>query len=428
MPTGSGDYQTGGWKAHWILIVCLLLYTLSYMDRVVLAVVLQPMKLELGLSDTQLGSIQTFNMLSYGAFAIPTAYLVDRWSRKNSIGVMGLILNAFSALTGLAWNFVSVVVPRVFCGAGSSGVVTGSIAMITGAYPKARHGRAMGIFNAGIPLGIALGAIVGGVMAAAFGWRSPFLLLGSIGLVLSLAAFFLKDYRTVKEGVTVSLGGLWQSILTLLKIPTLRWYYIGYAMMLVTSLAQINWMPTYLIRQFDIGTDTAGYLTCGISLVAVIGAPLGGLLSDKWYKNNRKGRLWLPAVSSAISSLLLAASFLAFSRSFALGLALIFIFGIVNMVAIPALSVISQDVVPVAYKGLSHGVAALCMYALGGAWAPVLVGGISDSLGGGAAGLMWAVVIACSGGLLAGICFTVGARHYVADEDRVKGSVLRTDG
>ena len=424
----GGDYQTGGWKAHWILMVCLLLYTLSYMDRIVLAVVLQPMKLELGLSDTQLGAIQTIYMLSYGALAIPTAYLVDRWSRKKSIGVLAIILNAFSALTGLAWNFVSVVIPRIFCGAGATGMVTGSIAMITAAYPKARLGRAMGIFNSGIPLGIALGAITGGVMAARFGWRSPFILLGGIGLALSMAAFFLKDYRTVKEGVTVSLVGLWQSIVKLLKIPTLRWYYLGYAMMLVTSLAQINWMPAYLIRQFDIGTDTAGYLTCGISLVAIIGAPLGGVLSDSWYRKNRRGRLWLPAVSSALSSLLLAASFLAFSRSFALGLALIIIFGIVNMVAIPALSVISQDVVPVAYKGLSYGVASLCMYALGGAWAPVLVGGISDSLGGGAAGLMWAVVIACSGGLLACVCFIRGAKHYVADEDRVKGAVLKAEG
>ena len=428
MLSGGGDYQTWGWKAHWILIVCLLLYTLSYMDRVVLAVVLQPMKLELGLSDTQLGAIQTVHMLSYGVFAIPVAYLVDRWSRKKSIGFMALMLNIFSALTGLARNFISVVIPRIFCGAGAAGMVTGSIAMITAAYPRARHGRAMGIFNSGIPLGIALGAIAGGMMADRFGWRSPFLLLGGIGLVLSLAAFFLKDYRTVKEGVTVSLGGLWQSILRLLKIRTLRWYYLGYAMMLVTSLAQINWMPTFLIRQFDIGTDTAGYLTCGISLVAVIGAPLGGLLSDYWYKRNRKGRLWLPAVSSAISSLLLAASFLAFSRSFALGLALIFIFGIVNMVAIPALSVISQDVVPVAYKGLSYGVASLCMYALGGAWAPVLVGGISDSLGGGAAGLMWAVVIACSGGMLACACFIMGARYYIADEDSVRGAVLKAEG
>jgi MFS family permease len=426
MLSQGGDYQTGGWKAHWILIVCLVLYTLSYMDRVVLTVVLQPMKLEMGWSDAQLGAIQTVYMLSYGLLAIPTAYLIDRWSRTKSIGVLALMLNAFSALTGLAWNFVSVIIPRVFCGAGASGVVTGSIAMITAAYPKIRHGRAMGIFNAGIPLGIALGAIVGGVMAARFGWRSPFLLLGCIGLLLSLAAFFLKDYRTVKEGVTVSVRGLWQSIVALLRIPTLRWYYLGYAMMLVTSLAQINWMPTYLIRRFNMGTDTAGYLTCAISLVAIIGAPLGGVLSDFWYKRNRKGRLWLPAVSSSISSLILAASFLAFSRSFALGLALMFIFGIASMVAIPALSVISQDVVPVAYKGLSHGVAALCMYALGGAWAPVLVGGISDGLGGGANGLMWAVVIACAGGLLACVCFIMGARHYIADEDRVRGSVLKS--
>ena len=427
MLSGGGHYQTGGWKAHWILIVCLLLYTLSYMDRVVLTVVLQPMKLEMGWSDTQLGAIQTVYMLSYGALAIPTAYLVDRWSRKKSIGVLALMLNAFSGLTGLAWNFLSVIIPRIFCGAGASGVVTGSIAMITAAYPKIRHGRAMGIFNMGIPLGIALGAIVGGVMAHHFGWRSPFLLLGGIGLLLSLAAFFLRDYKTVKEGVTVSLGGLWQSIVALLKIPTLRWYYLGYAMMLVTSLAQINWMPTYLIRQFNMGTDTAGYLTCIISLVAIIGAPLGGVLSDFWYKRNRKGRLWLPALSSAVSALIMAASFLAFSINFTLGLALIFVFGIINMTAIPALSVISQDVVPVEYKGLSYGVASLFMYALGGAWAPVLVGSISDALGGGAAGLMWAVVIACSGGLLAAICFVTGARHYIADEDRVRGSLLRSD-
>ena len=84
--------------------------------------------------------------------------------------------------------------------------------------------------------------------------------------------------------------------------------------------------------------------------------------------------------------------------------------------------------VPVAYKGLSHGVAALCMYLLGGAWAPVLVGGISDGLGGGAAGLMWAVVIASAGGLLACVCFIMGAKHYIADEDSVKGSVLKADG
>jgi len=427
MLSAGGHYQTGGWKAHWILIVCLLLYTLSYMDRVVLTVVLQPMKLELGWSDTQLGALQTAYMLSYGALAIPTAYLVDRWSRKKSIGLLGLTFNLFSGLTGLAWNFLSMIFARIFCGAGATGVVTGSIAMITAAYPKIKHGRAMGIFNIGIPLGIALGAIVGGVMAHHFGWRSPFLLLGGTGLLLSLAAFFLKDYQTVNEGVTVSLGGLWRSIVVLLKIPTLRWYYLGYAMMLVTSLAQINWMPTYLIRQFDMGTDTAGYLTCIISLVAIIGAPLGGVLSDFWYKRNRKGRLWLPALSSAVSALIMAASFLAFSINFTLGLALIFVFGIINMTAIPALSVISQDVVPVEYKGLSYGVASLFMYALGGAWAPVLVGSISDALGGGAAGLMWAVVIACSGGLLAAICFVTGARHYIADEDRVRGSLLRSD-
>jgi MFS family permease len=165
-----------------------------------------------------------------------------------------------------------------------------------------------------------------------------------------------------------------------------------------------------------------------VSLVAVIGAPLGGVLSDIWYKRNRKSRLWLPAVASLVSSIFLAASFLAFSCNFAAGLILSFIFGMVNMVAIPALSLISQDVVPAEHKALAYGLASLFMYVFGGAWSPLLVGAISDSIGGGAPGLMWAMVVASLGGVLACFCFFMGARHYEADEDRVRGSVLQSEG
>jgi MFS family permease len=422
------SYQSGGWKAHRILIVCSVLYTLTYMERVAVTVVLQPMKLEMGLSDTQLGAIQTVYMLCYGIFAIPAAYLIDRWSRKKSIGVMGLIWNAATALFGVARNFATSLISRAVAGPGVTAIVTGSISMITAAYNREKHGWAMGIFNIGIPLGIALGAAIAGLMAASFGWRSPFFLLAGTGVLLAVATFFLEDYKTVDQTITSGFTHLGQSVSMLMKTPTLRWFFPGYGLMLITGLAQINWLPTFLMRQYQWRTDTAGYVTCVVSLVAVIGAPLGGVLSDIWYKRNRKSRLWLPAVASLVSSIFLAASFLAFSCNFAAGLILSFIFGMVNMVAIPALSLISQDVVPAEHKALAYGLASLFMYVFGGAWSPLLVGAISDSIGGGAPGLMWAMVVASLGGVLACFCFFMGARHYEADEDRVRGSVLQSEG
>ncbi len=421
------NYQSGGWKAHRILIVCSLLYTLTYMERVAVTVVLQPMKLEMGLSDTQLGALQMVYMLCYGVFAIPAAYLIDRWSRKKSIGLMGLIWNVSTTVFGIARNFASALISRAIAGPGVTAIVTGSISMITAAYNKEKHGWAMGIFNIGIPLGIALGAAVAGWMAAAYGWRSPFFVLAGIGALLAVAVFFLEDYKTVDQTITSGFKHLGQSISMLLKTPTLRWFFPGYGLMLITGLAQINWLPTFLMRQYDWGTDRAGYITCAVSLVAVIGAPLGGVLSDVWYKKNRKSRLWLPAITSLISSVLLAASFLAFRYDFALGLFLSFIFGMVNMIAIPALSLISQDVVPAAHKSLAYGLASLFMYVFGGAWSPLIVGAISDSIGGGAPGLMWAMVVASIGGVLACFCFFMGARYYSSDEDRVKGVLLQSE-
>ncbi len=179
------------------------------------------------------------------------------------------------------------------------------------------------------------------------------------------------------------------------------------------------------MRQFSWGTDQAGYIMCLISLTAIIGAVIGGVLADRWYRKNHRSRLWLPAIASILTSVCLAASFLAFSYSFALGLSMSLLFGIVNMIAIPALSVISQDVVPPAHKGLAYGLTVFCMYLFGGAWSPMVVGAISDKIGGGAQGLMWAVVTASAGGLLACICFIMGARHYVADEDRVKEELIK---
>ena len=115
-PGKTSEYKTGGWRAHYVLIVCTLLYVVNYMDRQVFAVILQPMKLDLGLTDAQCGLASTVLIFGMAFFSFPISYLIDRWSRRKAIGVMAILWSAFTFATGLARSFTGVIIPRAFVG------------------------------------------------------------------------------------------------------------------------------------------------------------------------------------------------------------------------------------------------------------------------------------------------------------------------
>ena len=426
---GAGDqnFQTGGWRAHWILIVCSLLYMVNYMDRYVLSVVMEPMKLEMGLSDAQLGVLQTVFMLGIAFFSFPIAFMIDRWSRRKAIGLMAIAWSLFTAITGLARNFVGVLIPRILVGVGEAGFSSGGTAMITGAYPREKQGFALGFFNMSMAVGAAIGLIVGGALATSMGWRAPFFVFAAVGALIGIAAFFMKDYKTVSTDIGVGLKGFGKAIIEIVKIPTMKWYYIGYGVQVFTATAVLAWTPAFLMRLYSWSSAQAGMAVGIIGLCAIIGAPLGGWLVDYWYKKNRRAHFYVPAISYILSVVTLVAAILTYQVSFAIGLTFGILYGIVNSTSVPALGIISQNVIPPAYKGLSWGMAVFAMYVLGGAWSPWLVGVMSDGLGGGANGLKWAMLIACTGCLLSVFCFLIGSRSYPSDLDRVKGTILECE-
>jgi len=419
------EYQTGGWKAHWILIICTLLYAINYMDRTVLTIVMQPMKQELGLSDSDVGLAVTVFTLSIALFSMPILYLVDRWSRKKMLFLMAVAWSIFTYLTGMARNFIGVLLPRMLVGVGEAGFSGGGTAMITAAYPKKKHGMMLGIFNIGITIGSALGMIIGGIISVKFGWRYAFFVFAVPGIILGLCALFLKDYKTINDtGVGSGLASFFHSIASLLKIPTLRWYFLGWGLLLLMSQAQMYWTVPLVMREFGIKEDAAGLiLSIGIPL-AVIGALLGGWFSDFWHKKNRKGRMLLPGWTALLSAVFLAVAILVLNLNWQVAAVLATAYGFIYYVGMPALGAVSQEVIPPAHKGLSWGMTIFSMYMFGGAWSPWAVGGISDALGGGAGGLTWALFVSCVGGIAAAFCFFMGSRTYVADADRVKDTTL----
>jgi len=419
--TGSPkEYKAGAGGKLYILITCTLLLMVNFMDRQVVAAVVEPMKAALGLNDGEMGVLGTVFLLSIAVFSFPISHLIDRWSRRKAIGIMALLWSMFTAANGFAWNFWSFLVPRSLVGVGEAGFVPGGSAMIGAAYSKKARGIAMGVFNAAVPLGIALGSLAGGIIAKQYGWQAPFLIFAIPGIALAVMAFFMKDYKTVEAnqtpGVKVTFG---HSIVSLFKIPTLVWTFIGYGLANIMSMSFLFWSPAFIGRAWGVDVQAANGILVPIVLAAIIGSPAGGILADMWFRKNPRGRLYIPAITIILSAFFLAAA-LYLQLKGPLGIVLIIIYGILNVMAIPCIMAMAQDVAPVAQKGLVWGAMIFFMYVFGGGWSPYLVGAISNALGQDAQALGTALIIASLGGVLGGLCYFMASRPYIADMDKVK--------
>jgi len=422
----SKQYKAGKGASLYILIICTLLYMVNYMDRQVVAAVVEPMKAALSLNDSDVGILGSVFLLSIALFSFPVAYLVDRWSRRKAIAIMAILWSGFTFLTGKAWNFASLFVPRSLVGVGEAGFSAGGTAMVGAAYSSKARGAAMGVFNMSIPLGIALGSVLAGAIAKTQGWQAPFLYFAIPGVILGILALFMKDYKTVASadttGAKVNFG---QSIKTLFKIPSLVWVLVGYGLANIMSMSFLFWTPAYVGRAWGVDVVAANAVMVPIVLAAIVGSPLGGILADVWFKKNPRGRLYIPAITIFLSAICLAGALYFQFRG--IGMALVIAYGVLNVMALPCLSAISQDVAPAAQKGLVWGLMVFCMYVFGGGWSPYLVGAISDALGQGAQALGTALTIACIGGILGGICYLMAAKPYPADMEKVKHEQLMAE-
>jgi MFS family permease len=424
---GIKQFQVGGTSARRILIVCSLLYMMNYMDRAVLSAVLEPLRLDLGLNDTRAGVLGTIFMICIALFSFPVAFLVDRWSRRKAVGIMAITWSVFTYITGLGRSFIGVIIPRALVAVGESGFSSGGTAMIAVAYPVESRSRVMSIFNLSIPLGGALGVILAGYLSAQFGgWRTPFFVFAIPGIILGIAAFFLKDYKTADElDNSGKRRGFISSAVALFRIPTLKWFYIGFGMRNLMAFSVMGWTVAYVMRSRGIAEDRAGLILGIVSLMAIVGAPLGGFLADLWQKRNSRGRMYVPAIADLLGAAVAIGAFALDLK--AIGFVLFIIWGMLATAGLPSLSSVSQDVVTPGLKGMAWGMAVLCMYLLGGAWGPLLVGKISDALGGGAEGLRIALMIASTGGFIGGFLFLMGARFYPKDMEMVRDITLEAE-
>ena len=423
----SNQFKVGGPRATFVLIICSLLYAIAYADWQVMAVVLQPMKIALGLTDAQVGLLNTAYFLGIILCTLPIAHLIDVWSRKKMIGLMAFIFSIFTVATAFVGGLASLLLVRFGVGVGEAGLPPGGTALISASYPPEKRGAKLGIFNAFITVGIIVGVILGGFLSANYGgWQMPFYCFGVPGVILGILAFFMQDYKLQKaDGSAVVHESFLTNMKQLLKIPTLRWLYLAVGMYCALQISVGTWFPALLMRTYNVKEDVAGLVMGLVTIIGLLGPIGGGILADKWQKKRGGGRMQLAALSIAMAVvflfLVLLAVFDITNKNLMIFCAIMMpLHSICSGMAFPAAAATSQDVVPARLKGLAWGVGILACFILGGAWGPLVVGGISDAYGGGYKGLALGFAVAGLFGLLASFLFFKTSRHVASDMKKVK--------
>src|ERR1700742_1006152 len=184
--SASGDAVGNGRYRYVVAISLCAVYTFNFLDRQFLAILAEPVKHTLLLSDTQLGMLTGLMFaLFYTVFGIPVAALADRYNRVRIVAIACGLWSAFTGACGFATGFASLAIARMGVGVGEAGGAAPSYSIISDYFPPQERGVGLAIFSLGVPFGTMLGAASGGWIAAHYGWRTAFFVLGGAGVVLA---------------------------------------------------------------------------------------------------------------------------------------------------------------------------------------------------------------------------------------------------
>ena len=418
------------WTVFWLLF---LLYMFDYMDRMIIVSLFPFLKQDMGMTDAQCGLLVSTVYWSILIFSFPASILVDRWSRTKSISIMAVFWSMATIACAFTKNFPQLFIARTAIGIGEAGYAPGGTAMLSASFPKEKRARILGLWNASIPLGSALGIGIGGFVAHHFGWRHAFGLVAFPGLIIAIIFYFVKDYKTIKltkkregdqqensQGETnpdkTNQGKISQeskmSFIDMAKQfthnKTLLFNNFAFALNVFITTSLLTWLPTYFHRFDNLAMDKASMKASSIMVLAIIGAPLGGYLTDLWMKKQKKARLLFPAISSILTAVLLFVAF-AFFQGKAQYIVML-LMGISAVAFVPAGVAVTQDVVHPGLCAVSLSLNIIIQHLLGSSLAPIIIGKLSDIYG-----LDKALTILPVFGLLAGILFFIGSFYYTKD-------------
>jgi len=435
-PESTPQDLSRAWYAVFVLMVC---YTLSFIDRQILSLLVGPIKNDLHVSDSKIGLLQGLAFAAFYTFlGLPMGRIADRRSRRNLIAVGVFLWSLLTGLCSLAGSFWSLFATRLGVGVGEATLGPAASSIIADSFPRERLGKALSIYSAGIFIGSGLALIVGGTVAGAVmnrpavtlpllgtigSWRLTFLTLGIPGILVGLLVYTLKEpeRRNLLRRTDGQVYHL--SVAEVFKEVTSRWQSFaglaaGISMQAVANYAMQAWTPTFFIRVFGWSPARTG-MVLGVLLLTAgcLGMYAGGTLCDRWQMRGiREAPLRVGAISTALAGMI-----------FAIAMTYQHVGWIVVWLA-PALFFLSMPVgssfaaLQLIFPNQLRGqVSALLLFTInicGLVLGPWSVGFLNDHIGEKMVGYSLAITVGASG-LISGLFYRLAYRPYRIDYSRM---------
>lgn len=294
------------WRTHYALFVLASIYVFNYIDRQLMAILIEPVKHEFGISDTGIGLLSgvTFAVF-YTVFGFPLGRLSDRIGRKPVIALSCIAWSLMTMLCGLAGSFLILVLARIGVAVGEAGGTAPSVAMVSDLYPAHRRSTALAVLMLGSSLGAIVGLGLGGWIAQHHGWRYAFLLIGAPGILLGLllALTVRAPRRVIALGnVAVQQDGWLTTLVELFRTPSFLWLVLTGGAAAIAGYAIGTWSPSFLIRSHGLNMQEAGFL---VGVVGGTGSTVGtlvcGMLTDRMARRDPGWQIGVPLLGTLIS-------------------------------------------------------------------------------------------------------------------------------
>ncbi|CAE6944878.1 Major facilitator family transporter [Ectopseudomonas oleovorans] len=364
-----------------ILFLLFLANLFNFFDRTIPAIIIEPIRLEWGLSDLQLGLIGTAFTIVYALAGVPLGRMADTGARRKIMGWGLAAWSGLTALNGMAWNFWSFLLIRMGVGIGEASYAPAANSLIGDLFPAHKRARAMGIFMLGLPLGLLLAFFSIGAMVQAFGsWRAPFLIAALPGLILALFLFFIREpARGAAESMPVSSAAVQQPLRKVLAIRTFWWLVLAGLAFNFAAYACNAFMVPMLQRYFGLGLQQAAMATGVIvGLTGLVGLTLGGWVADKVHQRWANGRLLFAALSMLVACLCSTWALTAGRIDTALFVAVFSLGWLFSYNFYTCVYTAIQDVIEPRLRATAMALFFAGLYLLGGGLGPLAVGWLSD--------------------------------------------------
>lgn len=423
-----------GYRAY-ALGLLLVIYILNFVDRSVINILAEPIKNDLGLLDWHIGLMSGLAFAVFYTFlGLPIAQLAEKYNRPLIISVALAVWSAFTALSGLAQNFVQLVLARIGVGIGEAGCTPPAHSLISDYVPRERRASALAFYSMGIPLGGLVGMAVGGIVADAYGWRVAFFVCGLPGVIVAIiAALTLVETRS-PDAVKAKALRLddFKTTLSTLALKRTFWLvafaasikaFIGYGHAPFTASFFLRNHPEQiasLAASFDL--KSVGFIGLALGLIAgtagAVGAMLGGLIADKYGARDLRAYVSVPAVAALITVPVYI--FAVTTGNAVVGIGTLAINAILGTLWYGPVYATAQSIVPPHMRATAAAILLFIINLIGLGLGPLAVGILSTALAiswefGEAEGVRWALILST---LPNAVCFWLfwRARRTIRDE------------